>query len=323
MKQLLLGLLLSLFQTTSLFAADKMRVAFASFGTALSPAWVTSDKGFWKKQGIDVELIYLGGGSRSVPGLLSGSIELFLGSDPASYLAIIQGAGLVKIGVAMNSSGYRLMTSSNIRTIADLKGKVMGIGRGRDLPYTHLAKRLRDQGIDPQTDVKLLAVGDTQTGRLAALQAGMVQATMLSPPMDFLAEKAGFRILARIDVPSLSGGISTTAAFVQKNRPTLIRFLRGYLDGIEYMTRNKDETLKVFSKYLKNPDATVMSYVFDDVANRVERDLRPRPEAVRSLLDMMALDFPQAQRISESDYWDLSLLDEIEKSGPSSQTQKR
>ena len=58
-----------------------------------------------------------------------------------------------------------------------------------------------------------------------------------------------------------------------------------------------------------------MSYVFDDVANRVERDLRPRPEAVRSLLDMMALDFPQAQRISESDYWDLSLLDEIQKSG--------
>ena len=58
-----------------------------------------------------------------------------------------------------------------------------------------------------------------------------------------------------------------------------------------------------------------MSDVFDDVTNRVERDLRPRPEAVRSLLDMMALDFPQAQRISESDYWDLSLLDEIPKSG--------
>ena len=72
MKQLLLALLLSLFQATSLFAADKMRVAFASFGPALSPAWVTSDKGFWKKQGLDVELIYLGGGSRSVPALLSG-----------------------------------------------------------------------------------------------------------------------------------------------------------------------------------------------------------------------------------------------------------
>jgi hypothetical protein len=52
MKQLLLGLLLSLFQTTSLFAADKMRVAFASFGTALSPAWVTSDKGFWKNKAL-------------------------------------------------------------------------------------------------------------------------------------------------------------------------------------------------------------------------------------------------------------------------------
>jgi len=323
MKQLLLALLLSLFQATSLFAADKMRVAFASFGPALSPAWVTSDKGFWKKQGLDVELIYLGGGSRSVPALLSGSIELFLGSDTAAYVAALQGASLARVGVSMNSAGYALMTIPNIHGISDLKGKVIGLGRGVDLPYAHLVKKLRENGIDPKGEVKLLGLASGQAGRLAALQSGVVQAAMLSPPMDFVAERAGFKTLSRMDVPSLSGGITTSTVLVQKSREMLVRFLRGYLEGIQYMVRNKEETLKVFSKYLRNPDASVNGYLFDDVSNRVERNLRPKPEAVRSLIDMIALDYPQAQRLSDKDYWDLSLLDEIEKSGPSSQTQKR
>ena len=87
-----------------------MRVAYASFGPALSPSWVTAEKGFWKKHGLDVELIYLGGGSRSVPALLSGSIEVFLGSDTAGYTANLQGGDLVKLGVAMNTTGYSVVT---------------------------------------------------------------------------------------------------------------------------------------------------------------------------------------------------------------------
>ena len=94
MKGLLfaLGLLLQL--AAAVEAADKMTVAYATLGPALSPGWVTSDKGIWKKYGLDVDLVYLGGGSRSVPALLSGSIQLFFGSDTAAYVAAIQGGRL-------------------------------------------------------------------------------------------------------------------------------------------------------------------------------------------------------------------------------------
>ena len=85
-------------------AAEKMTVAYATLGPALSPGWVTSDKGIWK-HGLDVDLVYLGGGSRSVPALLSGSIQLFFGSDTAAYVAAIQGAKIVKLGVTMNTLG--------------------------------------------------------------------------------------------------------------------------------------------------------------------------------------------------------------------------
>jgi ABC-type nitrate/sulfonate/bicarbonate transport system substrate-binding protein len=174
-----------------------------------------------------VELVYLGGGSRSVPALLSGSIQLFMGSDTAAYVAAIQGAKIVKIGVTMNTLGYFLMTTPEIRSIADLKGKVLGISLGRDLPYAHLSKILRDHGIDPKTDVKFLPLGGGPGGYISALKAGRVQASMLIPPNHLVAEKAGLKALTKIDVPTLAGGLNTTQLILEKNRDTFIRFLKG------------------------------------------------------------------------------------------------
>jgi NitT/TauT family transport system substrate-binding protein len=321
MKTFLAGVGLAL-QFTSAVAAEKMTVAYATLGPALSPGWVTSDKGIWRKHGLDVDLVYLGGGSRSVPALLSGSIQLFFGSDTAAYVAAIQGAKIVKLGVTMNTLGYFLMTSPDIRSIADLKGKVLGIGLGRDLPYAHLTRILRDNGIDPKTDVKLLPLGGGPGGYISALKAGRVQGSLLIPPNHLVAEKAGLKALTKIDVPTLAGGLNTSQPFLEKNRDTFIRFVKGYLEGIQYMTTNKNESLKTFAKYLQNSDPTVNAYLYDDITSRIEKDLRPTREAIRYMLDLIVLDLPQAQRVSDKDFWDLSLLDEIQKSGFIDQLQK-
>jgi len=123
------------------------------------------------------------------------------------------------------------------------------------------------------------------------------------------------RILSRIDVANVAGGLNTTTAFIQKNRPQALRFLRGYMEGIRYLKSNKDESLKIFSKYVRNPDLGIMAYLYDEISSRAEKDLRPQSDAVRALLDLAALDFPQAKRLSEKDSWDLSLIEEIQKSG--------
>ena len=62
---------------------------------------------------------------------------------------------------------------------------------------------------------------------------------------------------------------------VEKNRDMLIRFLKGYLEGIYFMTGDKEESLKAFAKYLKNSDPAVNSFLYDDITSRVARDLRP------------------------------------------------
>jgi NitT/TauT family transport system substrate-binding protein len=308
--------------TAGVGAADKMTVAYATLGPALSPGWVTSEKRIWRKHGLDVDLVYLGGGARSVPALLSGSIQLFFGSDTAAYVAAIQGAKIVKLGVTMNTLGYFLMTAPEIRSIADLKGKVLGIGLGRDLPYAHLTKILRDNGIDPKTDVKILPLGGGPGGYIAALKAGRIQASLIIPPNHLVAEKAGLKALTKIDVPTLAGGLNTSQPLLEKNRDMFLRFVKGYLEGIQFMIRNRDESLKVFAKYLQNSDPTVNAYLYDDITSRIEKDLRPSSEAIRYMLDLIVLDHPQAQRVSDKDYWDLTLLEEIRRTGFMDQLQK-
>jgi NitT/TauT family transport system substrate-binding protein len=313
---------LFVYWSSTLHAADKMTVAYATLGPALSPGWVTSEKRIWRKHGLDVDLVYLGGGSRSVPALMSGSIQLFMGSDTAGYVAAIQGAKVVKLGVTMNTLGYFLMTAPEIRSIADLKGKVLGVGLGRDLPYIHLTKILRDNGIDPKTEVKILPLGGGPGGYISALKTGRVQASLIIPPNHLVAEKAGLKALTKIDVPTLAGGLNTSQPMLEKNRVMFIRFLKGYLEGVYFMIRNKEESLKAFAKYLQNPDPVVNAYLYDDITSRIDRNLRPSSEAIRYMLDLIALDLPQAQRVSEKDYWDLSLLDEIRRSGFMDQLQK-
>src|SRR5918998_2346677 len=295
--------------------AEKLRVAYPTLGPGSTPSWVTHEVGFWKKSGIDVELILLSGGARMLPALISGSVDIILGSDTGVTLANLQGADLARIGVTMNSLGYSLVTQPTIRSIQDLKGKVLGTGRGRDASYARLVKILSDHGLNPATDVKFLPVGETPTGRLQAIKNGLVQGAVFTPPLDLVGRRDGLRILQKIDVPTLGGGINTTASIVQQNRRSLLTFLRAYMEGIRYMATHKQESLKVFFKYFRNPDSEALAYLYDDTVPRIAKGLRPNPESVRSILDQIAIDEPRAKQLTETDHWNLTLLDEIQQSG--------
>jgi NitT/TauT family transport system substrate-binding protein len=297
-------------------AAEAVRVGYPSLATGFAPSWVTSDTGIWKKQGLDVQLIYLRGGSRSVSALIGGSVDFVLGSDLGVTIALLQGAALTRVGVTTNTTGYSVVTQPSIKSIHDLKGKTLGITPGRDAAYARLVKILRENGMDANKEVTFITVGDGGPGaRVAALSNGLIHATMFTPPSDLIAERMGMKILAKIDVANVGGGLNTTAAYLQKNRPVVVRFLKAYMEGIHYLKSHKEESLKIFSKYVRNPDLGIMANLYEEISMRVDPSLRPQPEAVRALLDLVALDYPQAQRLTEKDNWDLTLIDEIQKSG--------
>ena len=257
MKSLSIGFALLacfLLPTSKLWGADVLRVGYPSLATGFAASWVTADKGFWKKHGLDVELIFLRGGGRTVAALIGGSVDFILGSDLGVTTGIIQGASLTRVGVTTNTLGYSIVVQPSIKTVRELKGKIIGITPGRDAAYARVVKLLRDNGMDAAKDVTFLSVGDGgPAARVAALSSGVIHATMFTPPSDMISEKSGMSILSRLDVANVGGGINTTPAFVQKNRPQALRFMRGYMEGIHYLKANRNESLKIFCQIRAQP----------------------------------------------------------------------
>lgn len=296
-------------------AAEKIRVAYPAVAPGSTPSWVTAEKGIWLKYGLDVEVILVSGGARAVPALVSQSVQFLIGSDTGVTTAMLQGIPVVRLGVTMNTLGSSLLTQPGVQSVQELKGKILGISRGRDASYVRLAKSLRDHGLNPDKDVKFLSIGGGEGGRLSALKAGIIQGTMLFPPLDLVGKNEGLKVLENFDVPTPGGGINTTSALLKQNRKLVVTFLRAYMEGIHYMLRNKEESLKVLQRYFQNPDKTAMSYLYDETTRRLEKELRANPESIRFHLDMAALDDPRAKQLSEKDFWDSSVVEEIRRSG--------
>jgi ABC-type nitrate/sulfonate/bicarbonate transport system substrate-binding protein len=303
------------FITVGAQSAEKIRVAYPAVAPGSTPSWVTAAKGIWPKHGLDVEPILVSGGARAVPALIGNSVQFLVGSDTGVTTAQLQGIPVVRLGVTMNTLGSSLLTPPAIRSVQELKGKILGISRGRDASYIRLAKLLRDHGLNPDKDVKFLSIGGGESGRLSALKAGVIQGTMLFPPLDLIGKNEGLKVLAKFDVATPGGGVNTTAAILKQNRALVVNFLKGYMEGIHYMIGHKEESLKVLYRYFQNSDAIAMSYLYDETTRRLEKDLRASPESIRFHLDMAALDDPRAKQFSEKEFWDASLVEEIRRSG--------
>jgi len=311
------------FAAATVHAAEKVRVAYPAVAPGSTPSWVTAETGSWQKYGFDVETILVSGGARAVPALVSQSVQFLIGSDTGVTTAMLQGLPLTRLGVTMNTLGSSLITQPAIQSVQDLKGKVLGISRGRDASYIRLAKLLRDNGMNPNEDVKFLSIGGGESGRLSALKAGVIQGTMLFPPLDLLARNEGLKVLAKFDVPTPGGGINVTTAYLKQNRNQVVNFLKGYMDGIAYMLRRKDDSLKVLYKYFQNSDTVAMSYLYDETTRRLEKDLRPSAESISFHYEMAALDDPRAAKFSAKEFWDPSAVEEIRRSGFVEQLYKR
>src|SRR5215475_11786110 len=296
-------------------ATEKIRIAYPAVAPGSTPSWVTAEKGIWQKYGFDAEPILVSGGARAVPALVSQSVQFLIGSDTGVTTAMLQGIPLTRLGVTMNTLGSSLLTQPVVQSVKDLKGKVLGISRGRDASYIRLAKLLRDHGLNPNDDVKFLSIGGGESGRLSALKAGVIQGTMLFPPLDLMGKNEGLKILATFDVPTPGGGINATTAYLKQNRNLVVNFLKGYMEGIYYMQRRKDESLKVLYKYFQNSDTAAMSYLYDETTRRLEKDLRPKADSISFHYEMAALDDPRAAKFSAKEFWDPSLVEEIRRSG--------
>jgi NitT/TauT family transport system substrate-binding protein len=234
----------------------EIKVGYPLGGSA-SYFWVAHKSGSFEKHGIKVEPIYIRGGLMGIQAALSGDLLLQLQGASTVVSAWAQGAKELQfIGAVGNRLDYILTAHPSIKRPEDLKGKRIGVsqlGSSTDFIARLAARRL---GLTPDKDIQIAGVGG-QGDRWTALTAGHVHATVLQSPFTLKARKAGYPIFldfSKEDFEYTIAGPLTLRSFIRTDRETVMNFMRGLADGMDFYReeKNRDRVHKFLGEYYRS-----------------------------------------------------------------------
>ena len=245
--------------TSSVGAQSKplreLNVAYP-FGGSTSYFWVAYRSGSFEKHGLRLQPIFIRGGVLGVQALLAKNVVVLLQGASAVVSAWAQGAKDLKyIGAVGNKLDYILTANKAIRSPADLKGKRVGVSQIGSSSDFIARYALRQIGLNPEKDVIIIAIGAAGE-RWTALASGQIDASIFQPPLTQLARKTGLTVfvdLAKVDFEYTISGIVTTASFIRAEPETVMNFMRGLADGMDFYRdeRNKEKTLRFLGEYFR------------------------------------------------------------------------
>src|SRR6266536_2825331 len=226
-------------------------------GGSSSYFWVAYRSGSFEKHGLKLEPIYIRGGLMGIQAALSGDLPLQLQGASTVVAAWAQGAKEFQfIGAVGNRLDYILAAHPSIKRPEDLKGKRIGVsqlGSSTDFIARVAVRRL---GLNPEKDVQIVGIGG-QGDRWTALTAGQVQASVFQSPFTLKARKAGYPTFidfSKEDFEYTVAGPVTMRSFIRAERETVMNFMRGLADGMDFYRdeKNKDRVIKFLGEYYKS-----------------------------------------------------------------------
>jgi NitT/TauT family transport system substrate-binding protein len=297
-------------------AAEKIVADFGGVSGFQSASWVAKDLKLFEKHGLNVDLVMITGGARSVAALLGGSTQFATGSGTAPLQAYARGSDVTILAASYNKFPYAVVVKPDIRSPKDLRGKKIGIlnfGGSNDIA---LQLAMKEWGIKQQ-EVNVMIGGDAPT-RLLSLTVGSLDATILSPPHLTMAVKAGYRVLA--DMGDMRANFSQSTLYVRRsylrdNRDIAKRFLKAYAEAVHVIKTDRERTLAVFAKRMRLDDAAILNDTYNYYAPRFSFPPRVNMAGIKDTLDFYAETSPEMRNRKPEEFVDHSLLDELEKEG--------
>ena len=262
---------------------QKIRIAYSSRSNTVTPFYIASSKGFFREEGLEVELIQVSPrlGAMAV---MNGDVS-FTTSFTSTFRGILQGLPLKLVLVALKKGIYYLVVRPEIKDVQDLKGKKLGVATVRGTDQLVAEEMLRSKGFNPAL-LQQLVIGETPL-RAQALVAGVVQVVSLSPPHDMLLKNMGYTILAgppELGLPA--SGLFTSDRFLKENPQAVKRTLRALIKANRFIAENRQETIVVMLKWLpQSPEIAARSY--DVELKTLTRDGQMTDAEMESLIDRL------------------------------------
>ncbi len=303
-------------------AQEKLRLGLSSIGATNGSIWVAEERGLFRKHGVDVEVIFIGGGgARVVSALLAGDINFSVGGGEGSIRSQMRGAETVIASSTLTKGLQRILAKPEIKTYQDLKGRKIGITQFGSAAHLVLALMLKKWNMRPD-QVQTLQVGSSPA-LLASLDKGGIDAAVLTLPTFFLAEDKGYRVVGdpmTMDIYYLQNTLESTRSFLRKNRDQALKFMKGYIEGIAYFKKNKKESLDIMGRKLRiqssqERDVRYLEMSYNLMTAAYSDVPYPSLRAVQSIVDKIAEEDPKVKEREVRSFVDDTLVKELESSG--------
>jgi NitT/TauT family transport system substrate-binding protein len=304
--------LIALSLATKAHSADKLRISYSAINATQAFLWVAQEKGFFAKHGLEGELLYINSGTMNIAALVGGSVQI-AGGGPVSIEARLRGVKLSILGNPLPWLASNLISHPDIKSVADLPGKIAGISRfgsSTDQGFRYL---FRKNGFNVERDLKMLQMGG-DASRIGALKAGTIQYTFLGAAATDQARAQGFRVLAtakQMAIPFPWTSVVVDEGWLNKNRELAYRYLKCGTEAIVYMKRNRADSERIIAKYMKIKEPKLAATEFDFVSSLMPDYISPTLDGIKVILENFGKEYPDAPKRDPREFVDGSIIERL------------
>jgi NitT/TauT family transport system substrate-binding protein len=310
-------------QTVHAQAPKKIKIGYPAISYNQIHIWVAQDAGLFRKHGLDTEIVFFRGGQMATQALVAGDPPIV--NIGTVVQAGLQGHDVVLIGSSENAYNYSVVARQGTTRIEQLKGKRLGVSGFGSASHNASLILLKKFNLEANKDVALIVAGPTSE-RLSAVDAGRIDATLLTPSELPRSRKQGLvevYDLADLGIEVQGNGFATSRSFIKSQRDTVLSALKGYVEAIHYIHRHRDESRKIVAKYLRLSDPEVLDATYTAFVKTVSKRPTPTLKGIQFMLDEVAGKMPNAKTAKPEQFVDLSLLQQLEKEGFFAEMAKR
>lgn len=295
----------------SAHAADKIRIGFPDLGTPFMPLPLAQKRGFVQQEGLQAEFIRINP-KVALTGLVTGELHYYTPIGPA-VVAAIQGLPVKLVACYVPSAPFALIARPEFKSVQELRGKPIGInafGGGLQITAKLIFKHF---GLDPDREVKFLAVGPIET-RFAAMKQGIAAATLTATSGEFLGKKMGFVVLARahelFSYPN--SGLVASVKKIKERPDEIKRVIRAGIKANRYIHENREGTIQVMMEW-QQIDKEIATATYDSILKAFNDDGNIPEDGLRLVIEEAKKTAKVEREVSISEVADLSILKEAQK----------
>jgi len=315
---LVLLVILGLAVTRAAVAAEKpekLRIAYITISGSMAAVWTAAASGEFQREGLEVELVYIQANA-AIAAVLAGEVDAVQISAPGIVPVVLAGGNLTMIAGLLNKMIYSLHAQKEIKTAAQLRGKIVGTDRIGSPGNYGVRTTLVKLGLNPDTDVQLLAVGGLEN-RWPALVSRQIAAAGLTPPVTFKADAQGFtKLTDTYDLPYQNVGLIVRKNEVEKRSEVWLRLLRAVRKGIDVWYETPQFAKVVLAKYTKETDPVMLDKTYDFFTKQAgfNRDLTFTDRGFEQILQFLGRTIlPAAKDASVNQFYDTRIIDKLKK----------